>query len=227
MTVSRHNGQAGMTLLEVMIAIAVLVGMMTMAWSTIRKVSTARITFETIEVRNHEIRIGLSRAVSDLEHAYLSNNEDVNATHRRTLFVGKNASPVPELRFSSLVHRVLFADASESEQTQIQYLSAPDRKDGRKTNWIRRETRRLNNEPPDENPADYDIVVSDIEKVEFHFWDWKDEEWRDRWDTLSQDNQKGRLPSRVRIRLTIREDGVERTFTAVARLSLQEQLNFF
>lgn len=216
-----------MTLLEVMIAIAVLVGMMTMAWSTIRKVSTARQTFEAIEVRNHEIRVGLSRVVADLEHAYLSNNEDVNATHRRTLFVGKKSSPVSELQFSSLAHRVLFADAAESEQTQIQYLAAPDRKDSRKTNWIRRETRRLNNEPPEENPADYDIVISDIENVQFEFWDWKEVEWRDRWDTLSADSQKGRLPIRVRIRVTIREDDQDRTFTAVARLPLQEQLNFF
>ena len=131
------------------------------------------------------------------------------------------------MRFSTLAHRNLWADANESEQTVITYLSAPDREDGRKVNWIRREQRRLSNLTPDEEPAEYDVLVRDIHKVEIGFWNWSDEQWLDSWDTTAVDGQKNRLPLRVRISVTVLDDdGREFTVSTQARLLLQEQLYF-
>src|SRR5947209_16507474 len=109
--------QAGMTLMEVMIAIAILVIMMTLAWRTISNTSESKKQFEKYEERNHELRMALGRVVRDFEHAYLSKNEDTNAVHPRTMFVAKSGSRLPDIRFSTLDHRMLWADANESEQT--------------------------------------------------------------------------------------------------------------
>jgi general secretion pathway protein J len=147
-------------------------------------------------------------------------------TNRRTLFIGKKSGKVSEMRFSTLNHRVLTADANESEQTSISYEAMTDRTDRSKTNWIRREQRRLSNENPDQEPAEYDVLVHDIEEVVFEFWDWRNQEWKDRWDSTSSDvNERNRLPVRVRITLTAKTPrGDEAKYSTQARLLMQEYL---
>src|SRR5687767_10733697 len=100
--------QAGMTLLEVMIAIAILVVMMTLAWRTIANTSESKRVFERYAERNHELRMALGRIVRDFEAAYLSLSEDRNASHPRTMFIAKSGSRLPEVRFSTMGHRVLW-----------------------------------------------------------------------------------------------------------------------
>lgn len=217
-----RNAQRGLTLLEIMIALAIMGLMMALTWSTITNTSRAKRSSEVIERRSHEIRVALGQVVNDFESAYLSQNEDLNATHRRTLFIGKDAEPVPEMRFTTLNHRVLASDANESEQTAISYESLRDRQDSDKTNWIRREQRRLSNENPEQEPAEYDILVRDIESVKFEFWDWSREEWKDRWDSTSSDGERGKLPSRVRITLKAKNPrGDVITYTTQARILMQ------
>jgi prepilin-type N-terminal cleavage/methylation domain-containing protein len=226
MTRARRSSQAGLTLLEVMLAIAILVVMMTLAWKTVSNTSQTKKTFETYEERNHELRMALGRVVRDLEHAYLSRNEDLNAAHPRTMFIAKSSMRMPEIRFSALDHSVLWADANESEQTVISYVSHdnPDRPGA--VDWIRREQRRMSNEPPEGEPADYDVLVHDIVGAKLEFWNWKNNEWQDTWDTTQADGQKGWLPSRVRITLTVKgPDDKEVKLTTQARIWMQEVMS--
>jgi type II secretory pathway component PulJ len=225
--VTTRARQAGLTLLEVMIATAVMVAMMALAWRTISNTSDSKRTFEHYEERNHELRMALDRCVRDFEAAYLSRNEDITATHPRTLFVAKSRSPVPDVRFSTLGHRVLWADANESEQTVIQYLAHADPEHPGQTDWIRREQRRQSNMPPEEEPADYDVLVHDIVGVRLEFWNWKNLEWQETWDTTQSDGQRGWLPSRVKITLTVKNgEGKDIKLVTEARILMQEQLNF-
>jgi len=219
--------QAGLTLIEVMIASAVMVIMMALAWRTISNTSDARRTFEAYEQRNHELRMAMSRVVSDFGAAYLSRNEDQTQSHPRTMMVTKGSGKVPAIRFSTLGHRVLWADANESEQTVIEYLQRSNPDKPGKIDWIRREQRRPSNEPPDDLASDYDIMLSDVDEVKFEYWNWKSVEWQDSWDTTQSDGQKGMLPSRVRITVTVR-DPADKEYKVVteARIVLQEPLNF-
>ncbi|MCE9577653.1 MAG: prepilin-type N-terminal cleavage/methylation domain-containing protein [Deltaproteobacteria bacterium] len=220
--------QAGMTLIEILIAVAILALMMTLAWKTTRNTFDAKTHYEAIEDRNHELRVAMARVVSDIEAAYLSGNEDPNATDRRTLFVGKSGGVVPELRFSSLGHTPLWADANESEQTLISYSALSDRKDSGKTNWVRRESRRLSNKSWKQEPADTDILVHDVEKVTFDYWNWEKQEWQDHWDSTASDAERNHLPIRVRITVTFRNARDEEVkLTTQARIRLQEPLLFF
>ena len=216
-----------MTLIEVMIAIAILVVMMTLAWKTIANTSETKKQFERYEERNHELRMALGRIVRDFEAAYLSLNEDPNAVNRRTMFIAKSSFKLPEVRFSTLGHRVLWADANESEQTVISYVGHDDPEHSGATDWIRREQRRPSNLQPSEEAADYDILVHDIAGAKLEFWNWKNSEWQATWDTTQIDGQKGFLPSRVRITLTTKgPDDKEYKVTTEARIWMQEVLNF-
>jgi general secretion pathway protein J len=221
--------QRGMTLLEVMIALAILSVMLTLTWQTIRHTSENRRTFEQYEERNHELRNAMGRMAQDFSEVYLSHNEDVNASHPRTLLVAKASSRVPKIRFSTLGHHSLWADANESEQTVIEYLSRnnPDPAHASELDLIRREQRRPSNMPPEEEPSEYDVLARDIVGLKIEFWNWKNLSWQEEWDTTQSDGQRGWLPSRVRITLTVRgPDGKDIKLSTQSRVQMQEALLF-
>jgi prepilin-type N-terminal cleavage/methylation domain-containing protein len=218
-----RRAQAGMTLIEVMIASAVLVMMMTLAWKTISNTSDAKRYTGLYQERNHELRMALGRITADFEAAYLSKNEDTSATHPRTLLVAKSGSKVPEIHFSTLGHRVLWADANESEQTIISYMAHNSREVPGQVDLIRSERRRPSNLPPEEEPAEYDILVRDIGKLELEFWNWKNLEWQDSWDTTQSDGQKGWLPTSVRITITVKTpEDTDIKLSTQARIIMQQ-----
>jgi type II secretory pathway component PulJ len=210
-----------------MIASAVMVVMMALAWRTISNTSDTKRTFEKYEQRNHELRMAMSRVVSDFEAAYLSRNEDTTQSHPRTMFVAKSGSRLPEIRFSTIGHRVLWADANESEQTVVQYMQRNNPDKAGATDWIRREQRRPSNEPPEDEPSDYDVLLSDVQAVKLEYFNWKNVEWQDTWDTTQADGNKGMLPTRVRITVTVKDPGDhDYKLVTEARILMQEPLNF-
>jgi len=225
---SKCRRQAGMTTIEIMVSMAIMLGMFTIAWSTFSGGLSIKRDSEAINERYHEIRIAMGRMVEDLSSAYISANEDQNQQERRTMFIGKDSGDVDELRFTSMAHRVLWADANESEQTMISYFEENDREDSSKSNLVRRESRR----PPDEDwenePAEIEVLLRDIQKVQIEYYDWPEKSWRDTWDSTAVDGQRGRLPSRVRVTIELEnEQGDEVKFVAQSRIMLQEELKFF
>lgn len=214
----------GMTLMEIMIAMVIMGLMMLIAWSTIKSASEARISFEAMEDRNQEIRLGLSRMVHDLQSAYLSKNEDRNLDDKRTTFVGKE----DEVRFSSFGHLTLWSDSNESDQTVIAYYLDDDRAEGAHGDALyRKELRRPSNEDWETEPGELDILIHDITKFELEYWDWQDKKWQHDWDANKADAENGRLPTRVRIKITYKNPrGEEVVISTQARLLLEEQLQF-
>jgi len=225
--VRSRDSQAGLTLVEIMVATAILGFMMAMTYATTSRAGQSRRMVATGQIHSQEMRVGLARVVADLETAYLSKNEDTSSFERRTHLIGKDSGEVSELSFSSLGHQPMWTESNESDQTLISYFAARDRVDSSKTNWIRREQRRLTDpgETSKEMPADVDVVMHDIEEVDFEYWDWKDNTWKLTWDTTKQDGQKDRLPTRVRVTVKWKEDdGYEQKMVTQARLILQEPL---
>lgn len=222
-----RGAQSGFTLLELLIAITLVSFMMMVAWSTISVGTTARQQAEGIQGRNHEIRVAMNRMVTDLSSAYISANEDQNLRRRRTFFKGSSSSDVDDLSFSTFAHVSLWADANESEQTVVTYLAESDREDSSITNLVRRERRRPSNESPDEEPSEIDILLRDIERVKFEYYDWRDEDWKERWDSTAPDAERGRVPNRVRITIELEDDDSEVEFVTQVRPMLQEELRFF
>jgi type II secretion system protein J len=223
------GGEGGFTLIELVLAIAILGFMMLVAWTVISGTAEARRNLAERQDRDHELRVAMAVMVRDLSSAYLSSNEDQNLTERRTLFIGKTDSDVDDLRFSSMSHRVLWADANESEQTIVSYSAEADPDGGSKTNLVRREQRRPSNEPRTEERAELDVLLRDVRRVQFEYWDWKDKEWKEDWDSTQGDGERGRLPTRVRILIEVPSGDGSTTvkYQTAARIMLQEELKFF
>lgn len=222
------SGQSGFTLLELLVSMAILSFMMVIAWSTISSTADTKVHVQEVNERTHETRVAMAMMVRDFAHAYLSANEDQSRNDRRTMFIAQPKGDVDQVRFSSLGHRTMWADADESEQTLIAYSDAPDREDSSKDNLIRHESRRLSNEQWERQPADKEVLLRDVKKVKFEYWDWRDKQWKERWNSTQGDAESGRLPTRVKITVTVPlPSGSDMTLTTQARVNLEEELRFF
>ena len=220
--VSRRR-QRGLTLIELMIAMAIMGLMMMLAWTTIHSAGNARTDFEAIEDRNNEVRVAMARMVHDLEGGYLSKNETQNLDNPRTLMKGKD----DEITFSTFSHSAMWADANESDQTVVVYKLDQDRRDSSTQSLFRRELRRPSNEQLDSEPADLDVLLRGVDKLKLEYWDYKDKDWQSSWDSTKLDSEKDRLPIRIRITLEYKNPrGDKLKLSTQARLLLQEPLNF-
>ena len=220
--VSRRR-QLGLTLIELMIAMAIMGLMMMLAWTTIHSAGNARNDFEAIEDRNNEVRVAMARMVHDLEGGYLSKNETQNLDNPRTLMKGKD----DEVTFSTFSHSAMWADANESDQTVVVYKLDQDRRDSSTQSLFRRELRRPSNEQLDGEPADLDVLLRGVDKLKFEYWDYRDKDWQSGWDSTKPDSEKDRLPIRIRITIEYKNPrGDKLKLSTQARLLLQEPLNF-
>lgn len=218
--------QRAFTLIEIMVAVGILAMVVTLVFGTMRNTFHTKSAIEAQAGRYRTVRIALERMSREISMAFLSQDEDISQQERRTLFMGKRHNDIDELRFSYYGHQRLYQDANECDTAQINYFAARDREDTRKNNLMRRETRRLSNLPINDAPGETDLVCDDVIRLRFDYWDARDKQWRDEWVTTSADGQPDRLPSRVKITLTVRDErGRDIPFVTEARVAMQEPLN--
>jgi general secretion pathway protein J len=222
----RARQDAGFTLMEVLVSIAIVAGMMTMLWGSFSLAVDSKRSVERIEERFHGIRLAMGRMAREISMAYLSKNDQPGKLKPQTTFQGQRNSSVDDLLFSALAHMRLKENAKECDQSLIRYYAAPDPEDRSVTNLMRRESRRLGVEHPGEDGPAY-IMLEDIEELHFEYFDEQNNEWKETWNTVSADGQPDRLPSKVRIMLTLKnEDDKEVTFVTATRVQLQDPVWF-
>ena len=217
--------RGGFTLIEVLVAVSILAIVVGLTWGSFQQTFKAKATIEGNAVRYHSVRLALERLTRELTMAYLSQNEDPTQQDRRTFFIGKRKGDVDEIRFSMMGHQRLYADADEGDTSQVSYYGARDRDTG-KLNLMRRETRRLGIVKIEQAPGRADMLCDDVVRLQLDFYDARDKQWREEWSTASADGQADRLPSRVKITLTVHDErNNEVPFTTSVRLPMQEPLN--
>jgi general secretion pathway protein J len=219
--------ERGFTLIELMVAIAILALMMLVGWGVTNQMSKAKKKYGAEQDRWREARLAMSRMTRDFSMAYLGGNEDRTREVTRTFFIGEPESDIDTVRFSTFVHTPLYADANESDQTVVSYAAEPDLVDRRKTNLVRHESRRLSGDKQEQTKGATEILFSDVAKLELGYWDVRTKEWRDTWSSAGSDVNANRLPDRVRIKISfLDENGKEITLTTQARVYLQETISF-
>jgi general secretion pathway protein J len=217
--------ESGFTLIEVLVAVAILAMVMTLVWGSFNGTFKTKQQVEAQAGRYRTVRIALERLAREVSQAFLSQNEDTSQPERRTLFVGKRKFDIDELRFSYFGHQRLYQDANECDTAQVSYYAGRDPRTNR-PNLVRRETRRLTYLKLEEQAGEADIVCDDVVRLQLDYYDSRDKIWREEWVTNAADGQPDRLPSRVKITLTVRDErGQEVPFTTEARISMQEPLN--
>lgn len=216
----------GFTLIEVMVAVSILAIVTVLTWASFKQTFSTKSAIEAQAGRYRTVRLALERMAHELSMVYVSQNEDTSQPERRTRLVGKHHSDIDEVLFSYFGHQRLYQDANEADTALVYYYAGHDRDDSRKQNLMRRETRRLSYDKIDEQPGEADIVCDDVIKLKLDYWDQRDKVWRDEWVTTSLDGQPDRLPTKIRITLTVHDErGKEVPFQTEVRVAMQEPLN--
>jgi general secretion pathway protein J len=145
---------------------------------------------------------------------------------RNTAFVGKNNSDFDRVDFTAFAHHRLIRDAKESDQAEIGYFAVPDPDVQGKFDLVRREQAPIDLDPL--RGGVVDVVAENIETFDVRYFDPISQLWTETWDSTQQNAQYNRMPSEVRITLTLKavENSPPYTFTTKVFLPIQQPLTF-
>jgi general secretion pathway protein J len=228
---SRHHlrprlASSGFTLIEVMLALAILAFVTTIMWGSFNQTITNKRAIETAQERTHTVRVALMRMAREIEMGYLSASENTALSDRRTFLIGSARGDVDELSFSTFAHQRLRAGLAEGDTSVISYFGERDPDDRRVLNLMRRETRRLQAESPSSIIGEAYVLCPDVSRVKISYYDHKLKEWETDWSTLNASGQQY-LPAHIRITLTvIDERGREVSYSTDARIQMTEKVDY-
>ena len=225
----RFDGRArpaGFTLIEVMLALAILGFVTTIMWGSFSQTVANKRAIESAQERTHSVRVALMRMTREIEMAYLSASENTAIAERRTFMIGSSHGDVDELQFSSFAHQRLRAGLAEGDTSLISYFGERDPDDRRVLNLMRRETHRLQAENPNAIAGESYILCPDVSRLKFQYYDQKLKEWENEWSTLNASGNQY-LPTHVRITLTVVDErGQEISYSTDARIQMTEKVDY-
>lgn len=215
----------GFTLIEVMIAVAVLAMIGAVTWKSFDAANDLKQRVERAEERDQAGRAALSRIAREVSMTFLSEHYDHKRFRQRpTFFKLRDGRGDAQLMVTSFAHERLHTDAKESDQAVFEYRL--DRDEQGSLSLFRR-VKPLIDEEPDRG-GERALLADDVLRFSVEAWDPKDREWRPEWDSNSPQRSGGALlPPRVRLSLTMKdEQGRERTWSTQARITLNQPLDF-
>jgi len=222
----RDNHHGGFTLIEIMLALGLMAFVTSLLWGTFAQTVKVKKRLETAQDRTHTVRVALMRMSREIEMAFRSGSDVMGTQDRRTMFSGTAHNDFDELRFSWFGHQRMRADAPEGDTAVVTYLTTPDPDDYGTMNLMRRETKRLEAKDQKLLPAETYILCPAISRLKFAYYDYRQKDWREEWDTTKADGQQY-MPTMVRISLTVLDErGMAITFTSIARVHAMETVDY-
>ncbi len=223
---ARKPMDSAFTLVEIMLALALMALLTSLLWGTFAQTAKVKKRVETAQDRTHTVRVALMRMSREIEMAFTSKFEAIGSQERRTMFSGISHTDFDELRFSWFGHIRMRADAAEGDTALVSYFTQNDPDNPLATNLMRRETKRLESKDLKLIPGETYLLCPAISRLKFAYYDYKQKDWREDWDTTKADGQQY-LPTQVRISLTVLDErGMPITFTSIARLHVLEAVDY-
>ena len=193
----------GFTLLEVLVAIAVLAVLSMLLYGAFAGMKRTKEGVERINDRHREARMAMARMVRELQSAYLSAHEPVPPTRpvQRTVFKGSSGIPGDRIDFVAFAHRRLDRDSRESDQCEISYYLASNPDKPGVVDLLRRESALIDLDP--EHGGRLEVLATDVDLFDVAFLEPLTIQWLESWDSTQATGQLGRLPVQVRITLVL------------------------
>jgi general secretion pathway protein J len=226
--VERRRRARGLTLLEVMVAVAILAMLAVLTYGAFDGLSRGKKNLGRLNDRYHQGRSALARITMELSSAFLSMHQPPTEQQirRLTIFAGSNGSPADRLDFTSFSHRRLMKDSHESDQNEISYFGSPDPNVSGKTDLARRESATIDLEP--KRGGEVNVLVEDIDLFDVRYLDATTGMWVETWDSSQATGQPARLPFEIKITLLLKggPEGKPLTFTTKMTMPMQAPLSF-
>ena len=172
----RCAAQSGFTLMEVMVAAALLAMMGLIIATSITSVMGAIRDNREMQDRYHAARVALGRVQRELSMAYLSRHQNEDGT-TKTAFIGKSK----KLIFTYMGHRRMARNVLESDQGVVEY--ALEREPGSNlSNLVRREKVIIDDTP--EKEGHRQVLIEGVRELEFEYWNLDKETWQPDWKVV-------------------------------------------
>lgn len=217
----------GFTLIEVMIAVAILAGMSLALFGASSQMINSKVLVEDRDDAQHSVSFALNRMSEDLNMAYFVKSRALLGTafEGEISFLGKE----DRIDFVSFSHLRFLKNAKESDSAEISYYLEADPDDPDSKILMRRESTTIDRNLEEGGMA-YQVLKG-VRFLEFRYLpagkDPTKDEWKSVWDTGSSE-ANNRLPDAVKIRLEVvlPEDEEARTYTTLAPIQLTRPLAF-
>ena len=224
---NKRLSQRGMTLIEVMVAMGLFAAVGALVYGGFAQTARAKRTLEVQLDRYHEVRMAMERMVRELSMAYVSTHVNISPSLQgmRTTFIGKDSGFGDRIDFTSVSHTRIYRNAKESDQNEISYFIA-DAPGGEGKVLARRMQPRIDDKPQEGGRVE--VLLNDVLEFDLEYLDSASWEWVKSWDAVQGMGQTNRLPTQVKIKLTIPDiSGREKreVFTTRASLPLNWALN--
>jgi general secretion pathway protein J len=224
----RRDTARGMTMIEVMVAIAILAMVAVLIHGVISSLSRGKKTEEIRTDRVHQAREAIERIMRDLSSAYLSQHFPTNTAlvTSRTAFVGRSSIPFDRLDFTAFAHLRTVRDSHESDQAEVGYFAVKDPKVPDKMDLVRREQTPIDLDPL--RGGIVNVVAEDIDQFDVHYLDPQTSQWLETWDSTQVTGQPNRLPLEVKITLVLKGvlGGPPYSYTTKVFIPIQQPLYF-
>jgi prepilin-type N-terminal cleavage/methylation domain-containing protein len=236
-----RSNNAGFTLVEVLIAVAILASLTALMWASIANMFSTRDAIEKRTDRYHQVRVTMNRMAKEIASAYVAGPEfggeeipgeetfgvgaDGEQSEEEAMMAAQGQEPSQfgmigrddELHFTGFSHVRTMPREKASQHAEIGYFIRSERnEEGDLVDMLMRR---------EDVSADDDLtkggviykMLPEVESIEFEFWDPGKVElgtfeeiaqgrWVKEWDTTRRE-YGGRLPTRVKIRLTLPAQG--------------------
>lgn len=196
-----RRAAAGMTILEVMLALGIASGVITFVYVSARDVTRTKNRLEQDAERLREAQMALDRLARDLRSAWLSGHKKPLQPVVDSAFVGENDDPIDRVSLNTFTHVHRRWDANDSDQAEVSWFGVEDPEDPQVMHLARRESARLDEKPTEGGAVQ--IVVHDVASLELEYYEVERDEWVKEWDTTQPTAQPNRLPRFVRVVLTL------------------------
>jgi len=196
---ARGRLRRGMTLMEAILAIAIVLVLATTGWASVQGAIELGDALSLDDETTRAARVALGRLRRELQVAYLTEHTNAVNTYR-TEFVGENRDP-DSLWFTTFAHKRLYRNSRESDQAEITvWVDDAPREHGPGDVLLHRESPRVD-QYPDEGGRIFPLAYH-VESFDLYYLDGRVNEWRDEWDTRAADYGR-RLPRAVRMGLVL------------------------
>jgi general secretion pathway protein J len=195
---------SGLTMIEVMVAVAVLSMISIAIWTGMSQTSRTRDVVMESHGRLHEVRVAMDFLTRDLTSAFLSSHRATVDPVHDTVFIGEDHGSEDQLDFASFTHQRRYLDVDESDQCEVGYFLEDDPEKRDVKNLIRRESPVLDDKALE--GGQYLIVLGNVVEFDLEYFDLALNEWQPEWDTT--DNVAGeivKLPQQVRVKLVVHD----------------------
>ena len=225
----RRRRRAGMTLIEILAAMAILAIVSSLLYSAFVQTARNKERIEGQLDRYHEIYSGLERVAQELSMAYSSAQRNPNDSLKTMMtgLIAKDLGGNSRVDFTSFSHRRLYRNAHESDQNELGFFVTPDPKNPGQRVLARREQRRIDDDL--KKGGQSQILIENIRSFELLFFEPLTADWVSTWDTTQTAAQPNRLPMQAKIILkvpNIKGRGPDQVFATRTWFPTTYALNF-